>query len=144
MLSQFRAGFSTLLSLAKLSSSSPHAPAIALLVRGASCLARLPQLQQHATVHQRFYSDTVSSSSDKKEIEVLSEKDHQFIHGFADVPELHTASEEVKRIFSLDNANKREKRKVVTGKIDKKFRHEYLLKKVGDLTLKIKSVEEHM
>lgn len=92
----------------------------------------------------RYAHTKDSNSSQTDGVDPFSTSDSKFVHGFSDVPELQNAPEEVQKMFSLDNANQKEKRKVISGKITAKYRNEYLLNKVAELTLKIKSVEKHM
>ncbi|XP_048577439.1 28S ribosomal protein S15, mitochondrial isoform X1 [Nematostella vectensis] len=67
----------------------------------------------------------------------------KWICGYENIKELEAAPENVKRIFSLENANRVEKRKVEEQEVKNNYEG-YSQRSVAELTLKINTLERHM
>ncbi|EDO44699.1 predicted protein [Nematostella vectensis] len=67
----------------------------------------------------------------------------KWICGYENIKELEAAPENVKRIFSLENANRFEKRKVEEQEVKNNYEG-YSQRSVAELTLKINTLERHM
>lgn len=63
----------------------------------------------------------------------------KYVSGFEDIEELHIAPEEVKRVFSLQNASQWEHRKIGLGKMEQKYADKYE-QKIAKLTIQIEAV----
>ncbi|CAH3152719.1 unnamed protein product [Porites lobata] len=66
----------------------------------------------------------------------------KYIRGYENIPELESAPEEVKRVFSLQNANQFEHRKVAIEKAREQYTDD-AERKIAELSLKIEAVKKH-
>ncbi|XP_067051702.1 uncharacterized protein [Acropora muricata] len=66
--------------------------------------------------------------------------DRKYIRGYENIPELESAPEEVKRVFSLQNANQVEHRKIAIEKVREKFTDRAERQK---LSVKIEAVKKN-
>lgn len=68
--------------------------------------------------------------------------DRKYIRGYENIPELESASEEVKRVFSLQNANQVEHRKIAIEKVREKFT-DRAERQIAELSVKIEAVKKN-
>lgn len=68
--------------------------------------------------------------------------DRKYIRGYENIPELESASEEVKRVFSLKNANQVEYRKIAIEKVREQYT-DRAEKQIAELSVKIEAVKKN-
>lgn len=68
--------------------------------------------------------------------------DRKYIRGYENIPELESAPEEVKRVFSLQNANQVEHRKIAIEKVREKFT-DRAERQIAELSVKIEAVKKN-
>lgn len=79
----------------------------------------------------------------KAEVDITADSwssGRKYVSGFEDIEELHNAPEEVKRVFSLQNASQWEHRKIGLGKMEQKYADKYE-QKIAKLTIQIEAVK---
>lgn len=67
---------------------------------------------------------------------------YKFISGYEDIPELQSAPETVKRIFSLSNANQYEHRRIARHKIKENYDHR-AERAIAEMTQRINVLTKH-
>lgn len=68
--------------------------------------------------------------------------DRKYIRGYENIPELESAPEEVKRVFSLKNANQVEYRKIAIEKVREQYT-DRAEKQIAELSVKIEAVKKN-
>jgi len=71
-----------------------------------------------------------------------TDRKKKFLSGFNDIPELHSANEMVQRIFSIDHANERDKRRVKKDEIFETYSGD-VERIIAEYTMRIKLLLSH-
>ncbi|XP_031554335.1 28S ribosomal protein S15, mitochondrial-like [Actinia tenebrosa] len=96
----------------------------------------------HVAFVQRVLGLTANRMLSSASGHAVEREEKRFICGYEDIKELHDAPENVKKIFRLENANQRDKNKVIRREIKDKY-DGYSERTVAELTLKINTLQSH-